>query len=102
MVQLTANKRLDFELARLKNCGELKKQGIMFHPKSPYHSVCADVMLVQPAGVVTPHMHTLSSNVPQEIKIEPPKEEIKKVEANGTSTLTCVLISSLGGSTLIS
>jgi hypothetical protein len=85
MTQLTANKRLDFELARLKNCGELKKQGIMFHPKSPYFSVCADVMLVQPAGVVTPHMHTLSSNVPQEIKVEPPKEEIKKVEANGTS-----------------
>ena len=76
MVQLTANKRLDFELARLKNCGELKKAGIMFHPKSPYFSVCADVMLVQPAGVVTPHMHTLTSNVPQ---------EIKKVEANGTS-----------------
>ena len=73
MVQLTANKRLDFELARLKNCGELKKAGIMFHPKSPYFSVCADVMLVQPAGVVTPHMHTLSSNVPQEIKVEPPK-----------------------------
>ena len=85
MTQLTANKRLDFELARLKNCGELKKAGIMFHPKSPYFSVCADVMLVQPAGVVTPHMHTLSSNVPQEIKVEPPKEEIKKVEANGTS-----------------
>ena len=87
MTQLTANKRLDFELARLKNCGELKKQGIMFHPKSPYFTVCADVMLVQPAGVVTPHMHTLSSNVPQEIKVEPPKEEVKKVEvkANGTS-----------------
>ena len=85
--QLIANKRLDFELARLKNCGELKKAGIMFHPKSPYFSVCADVMLVQPAGVVTPHMHTLSSNVPQEIKVEPPKEEIKKVEveANGTA-----------------
>ena len=59
--QLTANKRLDFELARLKNCGELKKAGIMFHPKSPYFSVCADVMLVQPAGVVTPHMHTLGT-----------------------------------------
>ena len=84
MVQLTANKRLDFELARLKNCGELKKQGIMFHPKSPYFSVCADVMLVQPAGVVTPHMHTLNSNVPQEIKVEPPKEEVK-VTANGTA-----------------
>ena len=25
--QLTANKRLDFELARLKNCGELMKAG---------------------------------------------------------------------------
>ena len=76
MVQLTANKRLDFELARLKNCGELKKSGIMFHPKSPYYSVCADVMLVQPAGVVVPHMHSLGTNTP--------KEEIK-VEANGNA-----------------
>ena len=74
--QLIANKRLDFELARLKNCGEMKKAGIMFHPKSPYYSVCADVMLVQPAGVVVPHMHSLSTN-----QIEPPK----KVEANGNA-----------------
>ena len=43
--QLTSNKRLDFELARLKNCGELMKAGVMFHPKSPYHAVCADVVL---------------------------------------------------------
>ena len=70
--QLTANKRLDFEIARLKNCGELKKAGIYFHPKSPYASVCADVMLVNPAGVVAPHMHSLTSN------------EIK-VNANGTA-----------------
>ena len=77
MVQLTANKRLDFELARLKNCGELMKAGVMFHPKSPYATVCADVVLVQPAGVVVPHMHSLGTN---EIKEEPPKEEIKKVE----------------------
>ena len=76
--QLTANKRLDFELARLKNCGELKKAGILFHPKSPYYTVCADVMLVQPAGVVTPHMHSFT---PNEVKIEPPKE----IQANGTA-----------------
>jgi len=76
MVQLTANKRLDFELARLKNCGELKKSGIMFHPKSPYYSVCADVVLVQPAGVVVPHMHSLGTN-----QVEPPKEE--EVKATG-------------------
>ena len=83
MVQLTANKRLDFELARLKNCGELMKSGVMFHPKSPYASVCADVVLVQPAGVVVPHMHNLTPNAPkEEIKVEPPKKEIK---ANGTA-----------------
>ena len=60
-MQLTANKRLDFEIARLKNCGELKKQGIVFHPKSPYYSVCADVMLINPPGVVGEHKHSISS-----------------------------------------
>ena len=60
--QLLSNKRLDFEIARLKNCGELKKAGIMFHPKSPYHAVCADVVLVNPAGVVAPHAHSFNSN----------------------------------------
>ena len=44
MQQITANKRLDFEIARLKNCGELKLKGIQFHPRSPYYSVCADVV----------------------------------------------------------
>ena len=78
MTQLTANKRLDFELARLKNCGELTKAGVMFHPKSPYAAVCADVVLVQPAGVVVPHMHSFT---PNEVKIEPPKE----IKANGSA-----------------
>jgi len=61
MNQTVANKRLDFEIARLKNCGELKKAGIMFHPKSPYYSVCADVMLINPPGVVGEHKHSISS-----------------------------------------
>ena len=82
--QLTANKRLDFELARLKNCGELKKAGIMFHPRSPYASVCADVMLVQPAGVVVPHMHNFTPNAPkEEVKVVPPTKV--KVEATGSA-----------------
>ena len=59
-MQMTANKRLDFEIARLKNCGELKKQGIVFHPKSPYYSVCADVMLINPPGVVGEHNHNIT------------------------------------------
>ena len=57
--QLVANKRLDFEIARLKNCGELKKAGIMFHPKSPYYSVCADVVVTAPGGKVEPHEHQI-------------------------------------------
>ena len=59
MQQNTANKRLDFEIARLKNCGELMKQGIMFHPKSPYHKVCADVVLLNPPGTLPNHSHSI-------------------------------------------
>ena len=57
--QLTANKRLDFELARLKNCGNLLKEGIRFHPKSPYYSVCADVV-VDNKNAIAPHAHPIS------------------------------------------
>ena len=74
MQQANANKRLDFEIARLKNCGELMKAGIMFHPKSPYYKVCADVVLVNPAGVVAEHTHTITPTLPP-----------IKIEANGTS-----------------
>ena len=59
MEQSEANNRLDFEIARLKNCGELMKAGIMFHQKSPYYAVCADVVLVNPPGVVAEHNHTI-------------------------------------------
>ncbi|AOV60233.1 hypothetical protein S820908_085 [Synechococcus phage S-CAM9] len=58
--QLTANKRLDFEIARLKNCGELLKAGIQFHPKSPYYSVCADVV-VHNVTHIKQHRHTIPS-----------------------------------------
>jgi len=59
--QLVANKRLDFEIARLKNCGELMKQGIQFHPKSPYYKVCADVVVNNPPGHQHPHVHAIPS-----------------------------------------
>ena len=61
MKQLTANKRLDFEIARLKNCGELKLKGIQFHPKSPYYGVCADVLVNNPPGHKHPHYHNIPS-----------------------------------------
>jgi hypothetical protein len=62
MVQNTANKRLDFEIARLKNCGELMKAGIMFHKNSPYYAVCADVVLVNPPGTLPNHSHSITPN----------------------------------------
>jgi len=58
--QLTANKRLDFEIARLKNCGQLLKEGISFHPRSPYYSICSDVM-VQNVTHIKQHIHTIPS-----------------------------------------
>ena len=65
--QLIANKRLDFELARLKNCGDLKQKGIMFHPKSPYASICADVIVTQARpGSLPDHTHQLGNNTTQE------------------------------------
>jgi hypothetical protein len=56
--QLIANKRLDFEIARLKNCGELMQRGISFHPRSPYFKVCADVV-VQNVTTVKQHRHSI-------------------------------------------
>ena len=58
--QISANKRLDFEIARLKNCGELMQAGIIFHPKSPYASICADVVVTQAKpGSLPDHTHKL-------------------------------------------
>ena len=64
VTQLTANKRLDFELARLKNCGEQMKAGVMFNPNSQYAKVCADVVLVNPPGVVQQHTHKIKTKPP--------------------------------------
>jgi len=59
MQQASANKRLDFEIARLKNCGELMKAGIYFHPQSQYAKICADVIVTNPGGVIPQHRHSI-------------------------------------------
>ena len=64
MNQTVANKRLDFEIARLKNCGELMKAGIIFKPGTEYAKVCADVVLINPPGVVANHTHEINNNFP--------------------------------------
>ena len=54
--QQLANKRLDFEISRLKHCGELMLRGIRFAKGSPFEKVCADVRIHHP----TPHTHPIS------------------------------------------
>jgi len=85
VAQAVANKRLDFEIARLKNCGELRKEGIMFHPKSPYFAVCADVIVTAPGGKIMPHEHQLpqpqwadpTSSVPSEVPLQPDSDHVE-------------------------
>ena len=47
--QMLMNRQLDYDIARLKNCGELKRFGIMCHPESPMSYLCADVLVVDPS-----------------------------------------------------
>ena len=58
MNQQNANKRLDFEIARLKNCGELLKSGIRFAPGTKYAKICEDVQ-VQGVNFMVPHKHEI-------------------------------------------
>ena len=57
--ELVNFKRLDFEITRLKNCGELKLAGIEFSPSSSYHKICSDILVKPKMGQVLPHRHTL-------------------------------------------
>ena len=68
--QHTANKRLDFEIARLKNCGELMQKGIMFKPGTRYAAICADVMVMN-KNAIAPHRHS----IPAPSKSESPYSE---------------------------
>jgi len=69
MNQANANKRLDFEIARLKNCGELMKAGIRFAPGTQYAKICADV---QVAGVnfMVPHNHEIPKIEKKTVEID--------------------------------
>ncbi len=58
MQQLTANKRLDFEIARLKICGNLLKEGIRFAPGTKYAAICADVQ-VSNVNLLQNHQHPI-------------------------------------------
>ena len=50
-------KRLNYEIARLKNCGELMLKGIYFDPKSNFAKLCEGVMIAPKPNQVIPHTH---------------------------------------------
>ena len=39
--------RLDYELVRIKECISIYEKGYMIHPKSPFYSLCADVVSIE-------------------------------------------------------
>ena len=47
--QMLLNRQLDYDIARLRNCGELAQRGIGFNPNSPMHFLCADVIVQPPS-----------------------------------------------------
>jgi hypothetical protein len=60
--QVLSKERLNYELARLKNCGELAIKGISFATDSPFYDLCKDVIVTPPKNQVLPHTHNLKSN----------------------------------------
>ncbi len=60
--QILANKRLDFEIARLRECSKFKLQGINFHPKSSAFSICADILTRPFKEKPIDHVHSISSD----------------------------------------
>jgi hypothetical protein len=57
--QLLTDSQLNWHIARLKNCGELKLKGIEFAPWSPYFELCKDVLVKAKMGQVLPHRHNV-------------------------------------------
>ena len=57
--QMLKDSELNWHIARLNNCGELKLQGIEFAPDSPYADLCKDVVVRPKLGQVLPHRHKI-------------------------------------------
>ena len=46
--QILMNRQLDYDLGRIKTCGEMKRYGVDIDPRAPMHYLCADVILTNP------------------------------------------------------
>ena len=59
-MQILRNKELDWNLARLRHCGELAQKGITFAKHSKMYGLCSDIAVVMPVTEVPPHTHKIS------------------------------------------
>ena len=66
MEQKLAHAKLDYEIGRLKHCGEQAKLGVIFRPGSQAAQICADVMVIPKPGQVLPHKHEVNAPEPDE------------------------------------
>ena len=87
--QILANKRLDFEIARLKNCGQLIQSGISFKAGSQYAKVCADVDVASHTikgneNIVKQHTHGIDQTF---LNWEPKQESTYKIDSDGNKSL---------------
>ena len=86
--QVLANKRLDFEIARLKNCGELIQKGISFAPGTQYAKVCADVVVANHTIVGNEHKDGHTHSIPQQfLNWEPKQTSVIEVDKDGNKQL---------------
>ena len=86
LTQQNANKRLDFEIARLKNCGELMKAGIRFAPNTEYAKICADVQVVG-VNFMVPHNHSIPEVEKKTVEIDlTPKVDVPTGDASSLGT----------------
>ena len=46
--QMLMNRQLDYDLGRIRTCGELKRYGVYVHPEAPMAYLCADVIYEPP------------------------------------------------------
>ena len=82
---------LDYEISRLKHCGTLAKEGIVWDPTSKYKVICEDVLLTSPPGVLLNHSHsippiTFDSSSDQASSLEPTESSQVSSESSSGST----------------
>ena len=62
MRQQLSTARLNYELARLKNCHELRVSGAEYSPESEYFDLCSDIVSKPKMNQVLPHTHKIELN----------------------------------------